>query len=65
MDIYDAWSNFLETGSVMDYLRYTSLRDAKEKNFPEYYNREDDFDMQEDDDENLHGRTDNRGTEYW
>lgn len=64
MDIYDAWSNFLETGSVMDYLRYTSLRDSK-KDFPEYFNREDEFDMQEDDDEDLHRRADNRGTKYW
>ncbi len=63
MDIYDAWSNFLESGSVMDYLRYTSLRDSKE-NFPEYYNDTEDY-LQEDDDENLHGRTDNRRTEYW
>lgn len=64
MDIYDAWSNFLETGSVMDYLRYTSLRDSK-KDFPEYFNREDDFDMQEDNDEDLHRRANNRRTEYW
>lgn len=63
MDIYDAWSNFLETGSVMDYLRYTSLRDSK-NNFPEYYNDTEDY-LQEDDNENLHGRTDNRRTEYW
>lgn len=63
MDIYDAWSNFLETGSVMDYLRYTSLRDSK-SNFPEYYNDTEDY-LQEDDNENLHGRTDNRRTEYW
>lgn len=63
MDIYDAWSNFLETGSVMDYLRYTSLRDSK-SNFPKYYNDTEDY-LQEDDNENLHGRTDNRRTEYW
>ncbi|MEF2919125.1 MAG: hypothetical protein U0O22_01485 [Acutalibacteraceae bacterium] len=63
MDIYDAWSNFIETGSVMDYLRYTSLRDSK-NNFPEYYNDTEDY-LQEDDDENLHRRTDNRRTEYW
>ena len=63
MDIYDAWSNFLDTGSVMDYLRYTSLRDSK-NNFPEYYNDTEDY-LQEDDNENLHGRTDNRRTEYW
>ena len=63
MDIYDAWSNFIETGSVMDYLRYTSLRDSK-SNFPEYYNDTEDY-LQEDDNENLHGRTDNRRTEYW
>lgn len=64
MNAYDAWENFLSTGSVVDYLRYTSLRDSK-VNFPEYFNDDDDFDMQEDDDEDIHGRIDYRGTKYW
>jgi len=64
MDIFDAWSDFAETGSVIDYLRYASIRNSKE-NFPEYYNDEDDLDMQEEDDETLNGRTDYRGTKYW
>ncbi|MEE1126408.1 MAG: hypothetical protein U0L18_10850 [Acutalibacteraceae bacterium] len=64
MNAYDAWKNFLETGSVVDYLRYTSLRDSQE-NFPEYFSDEDDFDMQEGDDEDIHGRIDYRGAKYW
>ena len=31
----------------------------------EYYDDEEDFDIQEDDDEAFYGRTDNRGTKYW
>ncbi len=64
MDIFDAWSDFAETGSVIDYLRYASIRNSKE-NFPEYYENEDDLEFQEDDDETRHGRTNNRGTKYW
>ena len=64
MNIYDAWSDFAESGSIIAYLRYASLKNSKE-NFPEYYDDEEDFDIQEDDDEAFYGRTDNRGTKYW
>ena len=61
MDIYDAWSGFIETGSVIDYLKYTSLRDAQKGNLPEYFrnNNESTF-VQEDKNEADNGRTDNR-----
>lgn len=62
MNIYDAWSNFLESGSVLDYLRYAALKNSKE-DFPEYF--DEDIDKQEDDDENIDGWTDNRGTGHW
>ena len=39
MNIYDAWSDFAESGSIIDYLRYASLKNSKE-NFPEYYDDE-------------------------
>lgn len=66
MNVYDAWQNFLDTGSVIDYLRYSALKNSRESHeeFPEYFD-DDDFEMQEDDDENINGRTDNRGTGYW
>lgn len=53
MNEMDAWSKFLITGSVLDYLQYTSLRNA-----------EDLTDTQEENDENQHRRTDYQGTEY-
>ncbi|MDP4120349.1 MAG: hypothetical protein Q8876_04740 [Bacillota bacterium] len=28
MDQFDAWSVFLTTGSVLDYIRYTTIRDS-------------------------------------
>ena len=61
MDIYDAWSGFIETGSVIDYLKYTSLRDAQKESMPEYFrnNNESTF-VQEDKNEADNGRTDNR-----
>ncbi len=42
MRIYDAWSTFLETGSIMDYLQYTALKEQEEmkEDFPEYYNND-------------------------
>lgn len=61
MDIYDAWSGFIETGSVIDYLRYTSLRDAQKDNLPEYFrNNNESVFVQEDKNEADNGRTDNR-----
>ncbi len=30
MQATDAWQQFLQTGSVLDYLRYASLRNARE-----------------------------------
>ncbi|HHZ06635.1 MAG TPA: hypothetical protein GX401_07620 [Clostridiales bacterium] len=53
MDEMNAWSNFLTTGSVLDYLRYTTLRNAEKLEG-----------TQEDENENQHGRTDYQGTEY-
>lgn len=63
MNIYDAWANFLESGSVLDYLRYAALKNSKE-DFPEYF-EDDTENTQEDDDENIDGWTDNRGTGHW
>lgn len=53
MNETDAWVNFTNTGSVLDYLRYTTFRDAVNG-----------FDTQEETNENQHGRTDYKGTEY-
>ncbi len=61
MDIYDAWSGFIETGSVIDYLKYTSLRDAQKESMPEYFRSGNDGTLvQEDKNEDTDGRTDNR-----
>lgn len=39
MELYDAWSTFLETGSIMDYLQYTTMKEYAEmkEDFPEYF----------------------------
>lgn len=54
MDETDAWTAFLETGSVLDYLTYTTIKNSGD--FPET--------PQEAADENHHGRSDYQGTEY-
>ncbi len=30
MEIMDAWAQFMQTGNVLDYLRYSAIRDSKE-----------------------------------
>lgn len=57
MDALDAWNTFCQTGSVLDYLAYSSLKNSKH-DF-------DDSEVLEDAYELEHGRTDNQGKEYW
>lgn len=57
MDEYDAWNEFFRTGSVMDYLAYSSLKSARE----DFYSDnppEDAYELE-------HRRSDYKGTEYW
>lgn len=56
MDEMDAWSTFLTTGSVLDYLTYTSLKEGREMLNGTH---------QEAEDENQHDRSDFKGAEYW
>lgn len=51
MDEMNAWSVFLTTGAVLDYLRYTSIRNSKN-------------DFLEEGNEANNRRTDNLGNEY-
>lgn len=51
MDEMDAWSSFISTGTVLDYLRYRAIRDSS-KEFLEESN------------EAYNRRTDNLGNEY-
>lgn len=53
MDETGAWTAFLATGSVLDYLRYTSLKNAAVG-----------IDTQEEYNEDQYGRSDDQGTEY-
>lgn len=55
MEETDAWNSFLATGSVLDYLQYRAIQNAK--NF-------DNHKPSEDTDEILYGRTNNQGAEY-
>ena len=57
MDEYDAWNEFLKTGSVLDYLAYSSMKNSKQ-----YF---DDSEPLEDAYESEHRRSDYQGTEYW
>lgn len=57
MNEYDAWNEFLKTGSVLDYLAYSSMKNARQIN--------DDSQMPEDAYELEHERSDYKGTEYW
>lgn len=54
MNELDAWSNFIATGSVLDYLEYTSLKKAREE-----LNG-----GREAQDENQHEGSDFKGAEY-
>lgn len=56
MDEMNQWSVFLTTGSVLDYLRYKSIQDAKDTG-ADTVNREVT-------DENPDGRTDYKRNEY-
>lgn len=57
MDEYDAWNEFLKTGSVLDYLAYSSMKNSKQLF--------DDSQPTEDAYEPEHRRSDYQGTEYW
>ena len=54
MDETDAWTAFLKSGSVLDYLTYTSIKNSKD--FAD--------NTQEAEHENQHGRPDYKGKEY-
>lgn len=34
MDTKEAWDSFLHSGSVLDYLRYSAIRNANESDLP-------------------------------
>lgn len=53
MDELDAWLNFVTTGSVLDYLKYSSIKNSTQDNNP-----------REEPNEIHHGRTDYTRTEY-
>ncbi len=53
MNETDAWNSFLMSGSVLDYLHYKAIQNAKKR--PENL---------EEKDEIQDNRTDNQGTEY-
>ena len=53
MNETDAWNSFLMSGSVLDYLQYKSIQNAKK-----------DVTTLEEKDEIQNKRTDNKGTEY-
>lgn len=56
MDDWYMWQAFFTTGSVLDYLRYKGIQDAK--------NTGADTVLREETDEIPDGRTYNQGTEY-
>ncbi len=56
MDEWVAWQAFITTGSVLDYIRYKSIQDAKDTG-ADTVNREET-------DEIPNRRTDYKGTEY-
>lgn len=60
MDEMNAWSTFVTTGSVLDYLRYTSLRNAEH----EFKNSTTAAGTQEEHHEDRYRRSDNKGTKY-
>ncbi|MDE7390606.1 MAG: hypothetical protein K2M82_06675 [Lachnospiraceae bacterium] len=35
MDEFDAWNNFVTTGSVIDYLKYSSIKNSKDTTNPQ------------------------------
>ncbi len=53
MNETDAWNSFLMSGSVLDYLQYKAIQNAKKRN-----------DTLEEEDEIQDKRTDNKGAEY-
>lgn len=53
MNETDAWNSFLMSGSVLDYLQYKSIQNAKK-----------DINTLEEKDEIQDKRTDNQGAEY-
>ena len=55
MDEMNAWSTFLTTGSVLDYLRYKAIQEEREQNS---------LNRAEDSNEVCNGRSDYKGTEY-
>ncbi len=56
MDEWSMWETFITTGSVLDYIRYKSIQDAKDTGI-DTVNREET-------DEIPNRRIDNKGTEY-
>lgn len=56
MDEWSMWETFITTGSVLDYIRYKSIQDAKDSG-ADIVNREET-------DEIPNRRIDNKGTEY-
>ncbi len=56
MDEWSMWETFITTGSVLDYIRYKSIQDAKDSG-ADTVNREET-------DEIPNRRIDNKGTEY-
>lgn len=53
MNETDAWNSFLSSGSVLDYLHYKSIQNAKKDPY-----------TLEDKDEIQNKRTDNKGADY-
>lgn len=56
MEEWNYWQVFLTTGSVLDYIRYKSIQDAKDTGA--------DTVLREETDEIPDGRLDHQGTEY-
>lgn len=58
MEIYEAWSTFSETGNIMDYLRYTALKEQEEmkEDFPEYFKDGTEENREEDNGEDIENR---------
>ena len=54
MNETEAWNSFMMSGSVLDYLQYKSIQNAKKG----------DRSPLEDKDENKNKRADNKGAEY-
>ena len=55
MNETDAWKNFINSGSIADYLKYASIKNGSVT---------DEYKASEERNENQHGRTGYQGTEY-